>query len=45
MDDYDFYNLHPLWDYYKNEYNLKSLNIQIYNTHQHDIRFVSKDIK
>ncbi len=45
MDDYDFYNLHPLWDYYKNEYNLKSLNIQIYNTHQHDIQFVSKDIK
>jgi predicted O-methyltransferase YrrM len=44
MDDYDFYNLHPLWNYYKNEYNLKSLNIHIYNTHQHDIKYVSKDI-
>jgi predicted O-methyltransferase YrrM len=44
MDDYDFYNLHPLWDYYKNEYNLKSLNIHIYNTPQHDIRYVFRDI-
>jgi len=44
MNDYDFYNIKPLWDYYKNKYDLKSLNIHIYNTHQHDIKYVSKDI-
>jgi predicted O-methyltransferase YrrM len=41
MDDYDFYNIKPLWDYYKNKYDLKSLNTHIYNTQHHDIKFVS----
>jgi predicted O-methyltransferase YrrM len=42
MDDYDFNNLHQLWDYYINEYNLKSLNINIYKTEYHDIKYVLK---
>jgi len=42
MDDYDFNNLHQLWDNYINEYNLKSLNINIYKTEYHDIKYVSK---
>jgi len=43
MDDYDFNNLHQLWDNYINEYNLKSLNnMNSYNTHFHDIKYVSK---
>jgi len=43
MDDYNFDNLHQLWDNYINEYNLKSLNnMNSYNTHFHDIKYVSK---
>jgi lipopolysaccharide biosynthesis glycosyltransferase len=40
MNDYDFDNIHILWNYYKNEYNLKSLNIHINATKYHDIKYV-----
>lgn len=40
MDDYDFYNLHSLWDDYIIKYNLKPLNINLYNTPYHDIKYV-----
>ena len=38
MDDYDFDNLHQLWDKYKIKYNMKSLNV--YNSHYQDIKFI-----
>jgi predicted O-methyltransferase YrrM len=40
MDDYDFSNLHELWDSYINKYNLKPLNINLYNSPHHDIKFI-----
>ena len=40
MDDYDFHNLHHLWDYYIIKYNLKELNINLYDTPHHDIKYV-----
>jgi predicted O-methyltransferase YrrM len=40
MDDYDFPNLHNLWDNYSIKYNLKSLDINVYNSKHHDIKFV-----
>lgn len=40
MDDYDFPNIHDLWDNYIIKYNLKSLNIE-YNTQYQDIKYVS----
>jgi hypothetical protein len=44
MDDYDFPNLHHLWDNYIIEYNLKKLDINIYNSHQHDIKYVKNNL-
>lgn len=41
MDDYDFGNLHALWDEYIIKYNLKNLDINVYNTPQHDIKYIS----
>jgi predicted O-methyltransferase YrrM len=41
MDDYDFPNLHNLWDSYIKTYNLKALNIKLYNSPHHDVKFVS----
>jgi hypothetical protein len=41
MDDYDFPNLHKLWDSYIVKYNLKKLNINTYDTPHHDIKYVS----
>lgn len=41
MDDYDFPNLHELWDNYIIKYNLKSLNISIYQSPHHDIKYVT----
>lgn len=38
MDDYDFDNLHELWDNYIIKYNLKKLNI--YDTSYQDIKYV-----
>jgi predicted O-methyltransferase YrrM len=40
MDDYDFSNLHNLWDSYIIKYNLKKLNINLYETPHHDIKYV-----
>lgn len=40
MDDYDFSNLHNLWDSYIIKYNLKKLHINVYNSPHHDIKFV-----
>jgi predicted O-methyltransferase YrrM len=40
MDDYDFPNLHELWDKYIDKYNLNPLNINLYNSPHHDIKFV-----
>jgi predicted O-methyltransferase YrrM len=42
MDDYDFANLHPLWDSYIENYNLKPLHINVYNTPYHDIKYCIK---
>jgi predicted O-methyltransferase YrrM len=40
MDDYDFPNLQNLWDHYSIKYNLKPLDINVYNSKHHDIKFV-----
>jgi len=40
MDDYDFGNLHYLWNNYIVKYNLKSLDINIYDSPHHDIKYV-----
>jgi predicted O-methyltransferase YrrM len=40
MDDYDFDNLHQLWNSYILKYNLKSLNISVYDSPHHDIKYV-----
>ena len=42
MDDYDFPNLHELWDIYINKYDLKHININLYNSIHHDIKYVLK---
>jgi len=42
MDDYDFHNLHSLWDYYVLKYNLRKLNIHLYDSPHHDIKYVFK---
>jgi predicted O-methyltransferase YrrM len=41
MDDYDFTNLHKLWDNYINKLSLKSLNINVYNSPHHDVKYVN----
>ena len=40
MDDYDFPNLHSLWDNYIIKYNLKNLHISVYNSLHHNIKYV-----
>ena len=40
MDDYDFPNLHNIWDSYIVKYNLKKLDINVYNSPHHDIKCV-----
>jgi predicted O-methyltransferase YrrM len=42
MDDYDFSNLHELWDNYINKYKLNKLNINVYESVHHDIKYVVK---
>lgn len=42
MDDYDFGHLHELWDGYIIKYNLKPLNINVYDSPHHDIKYVEK---
>jgi predicted O-methyltransferase YrrM len=41
MDDYDFHNLHNLWDTCIQQYKLKPLDIFIYNSPHHDIKYVN----
>jgi len=40
MDDYNFPNLHSLWDAYIIKYNLKKLDIHVYESPHHDIKYV-----
>lgn len=40
MDDYDFPNLHKLWDSYIINKNLKKLDIFVYNSPHHDIKYI-----
>lgn len=40
MDDYDFPNLHKLWDHYIQKYNLANLNISVYDSPHHDARYI-----
>ena len=42
MDDYDFRNLHLLWDEYIIKYNLKSIDNHTYASPHHDIKMVSQ---
>lgn len=42
MDDYDFTNLHQLWDFYVNLYKLRNVNISTYTSPHHDIKFVPR---
>ena len=43
MDDYDFPNLYELWNKYINSYGLNSLDITVYNSPHHDIKFIYKN--
>ncbi len=43
MDDYNFPNLHTLWDGYIAKYKLKNLDIHIYPSPHHDIKYKSSD--
>jgi predicted O-methyltransferase YrrM len=40
MDDYDFDNLHTLWDKYIDLYKLQDLDISTYNSPHHDIKYI-----
>ena len=40
MDDYDFPNLHNLWDSYIIKYNLKKLDINVYDSPHHNVKYV-----
>jgi hypothetical protein len=42
MDDYDFTNLHSLWDFHVNLYRLKPIQITSYPSPHHDIKYVVK---
>jgi predicted O-methyltransferase YrrM len=41
LDDYDFFNLHQLWDIYIKKYHLMPLHIQTYVSPHHDIKYVN----
>jgi predicted O-methyltransferase YrrM len=43
MDDYDFSNLRILWDKYIDQYDLKLVNVSIFDTKQQDIKYVNKN--
>ena len=43
MDDYNFSNLNALWKRFIITFNLKPLNINLYNTPHHDIKYVVKN--
>jgi predicted O-methyltransferase YrrM len=40
MDDYDFPNLHELWNNYIQKYNLANLDICLYNSPHHDAKYI-----
>lgn len=40
MDDYDCHDLKQLWDHFINYYKLKPLDIQLYDSPYHDIKFI-----
>jgi len=40
FDDYDNYNLRSIWDSYIIKYNLKKLDINVYDCPYHDIKYV-----
>ena len=42
MDDYDYHPLHQLWDNYIDKYKIKPLNISLYDSPHHDIKYVIK---
>ena len=42
MDDYDFHNLHDMWDRFIIMYDLKKLDLLTYNTPYHDAKCVNK---
>jgi hypothetical protein len=42
MDDYDFHNLHDMWDRFIIMYDLKKLDLLTYNTPYHDAKYVNK---
>jgi predicted O-methyltransferase YrrM len=42
MDDYDFPHLYELWNHCIKNYDLKPLNINLYDTPHHDIKFCLK---
>jgi len=41
MDDYDFQELHTLWDTYVKTYNMLSLDINTYDSPHHDIKYIN----
>ena len=45
MDDYDFSNLHTLWNDHIIKYDLKKIDIYVYDTPHHDIKYVNKLLK
>ncbi len=42
MDDYDFPNLHELWDSYVVKHNLQNLQISHFNSPHHDIKYLNQ---
>ena len=42
MDDYDFLNLHNIWDEFVVKFNLNKMQINVYNSPHHDIKYVCK---
>lgn len=43
MDDYDLPNLTTLWDKYIDQYDLKLVNVSIYDTKHQDVKYVNKN--
>jgi len=42
LNDYNFDNLYHLWNNYVNIYNLRTLNINVYHSSHHDVKYVIK---
>ena len=43
FDDYDFPNLHPLWDRYVRDYDLKQV-FTVYPSPHHDLKYVKRAV-